>query len=196
LDLAVLDKEPLSFPSRTRFTYNPGVSDRQLWALGMIVVQWSMTEQLIDMNARKLVGDDGDLLAEYNRQRRFQNVLAFWRTQIELKCSDPQRSQLQAIIPRIQALSSQRDEVVHRMWGGGYESMSSEPGPLTPSTDGGLMPKAGEKLRKTEGLIPFTWHATFSTLRRIAREMAELNKDLLVIIMLPPESAPPNSPSA
>ena len=66
----MLDKEPLSFPSRARFTYNPGIADRQLWALGMIVVQWSMAEQLIDMDARKLIGNDPDLMTEYERQRR------------------------------------------------------------------------------------------------------------------------------
>jgi hypothetical protein len=188
--LTMLEKEPLSFPSRTRFTYSPGISDRQLWAIGMVVVQWSMTEYLIDIDARKLIGNDKENLAEYQRQRNFQQLLGFWRAQIEAKRGEPLRTQLIGIIPRIQALSSQRDEVVHRLWGGGLESTSWEAGGAGPTTDAGLMPNLDEKMKRTEGLIPFTWHATFARIRRMAIEISTLNRDMLVLLMLPPAASP------
>lgn len=79
----MLDQEPLWYPSRNRFPFDPGVQDKQLWAIGMIVVQWSMLEWFIDVETRKLIANDSDLLAEYNKTRNFQETVAFWRLQTE-----------------------------------------------------------------------------------------------------------------
>jgi hypothetical protein len=180
LDFDMLDKDPLSFPSRDRFVYDPGIPDRQLWAIGMVVVQWSMTEWFIDLSIRNLVGANQRVLDEFKKVRNFQQTLVFWKTQIELKGEEPFRSNTLSLIPRIQALSSQRDEVIHRMWGGGMEANSPSAQGL-PTSDAGLMPNADEKLKTNakEGPIPFTWNATFSRLRRMATDMADLNRDLL-----------------
>jgi hypothetical protein len=180
----MLDKEPLSFPSRNRLTYDPGIPDRQLWAIGMVIVQWSMTEYFIEMNTRHLIGDDQGVIEEYKKVRNFQQGLAFWKTQLELKSQDPFRTHLLNLIPRIQALSSQRDDVAHRLWGGGLEGASRRAEGL-PTTDAGLMPNPGEKSKATEGLIPFTWRADFQRLRRMATEISELNRDLLLSLTLP-----------
>ena len=171
---------PLVFPSRNKYAYDPAVSNRQLWAIGMIVVQWSMTEWFIDMNTRNLIGNDQDVLDEFKKQRNFQNRLDFWQAQIGLKAKEPHRSKLLSLIPRIQSLNTQRDEVVHRLWAGGMEGSSPSSAGLE-SNDAGLMPKPGEKLKTkaSEGPIPFTWNATFPRLRRMATEMADLNRDLL-----------------
>ena len=182
----MLDQEPLSFPSRNRFVYDPGISDRQLWAIGMVVVQWSMTEWFIDMSIRNLIGADQGALEEYEKVRNFQQSVAFWKAQLDLRSQDPFRSNVLFLIPRVQALNSQRDEVIHRLWGGGMEANSPSAAGLE-TTDAGLMPNAGEKLKTKakDGLIPFTWNATFSRLRRMATEMATLNRDLLASSFLP-----------
>jgi len=182
----MLDKEQLSFPSRNRFVYDPGISDRQLWAIGMVVVQWSMTEWFIDMSIRNLIAGDQSLIKEYEKVRKFQSVVAFWKTQLELKTNEPFRAHMLALVPRVQALSSQRDEVVHRMWGGGMEA-NSPSATVLESADAGLMPHAGEKTKASaqEGPIPFTWKADFQRLRRMAAEMAALNQDLLSSSFLP-----------
>lgn len=183
-DFVMLEQEPLWFPARHLFPMNPAVSDRQLWALGMIVVQWSMTEYFIDLDTRKLIGADQDTMTEYNKCRNFQQVLQFWKSQVEGKQKEPTRSQLLALVPQIQALNAQRDEVIHRMWGGGEPTLPPDPSIAT-STDGGLMPNIEEMPGRTKpggsGLIPFTWRATFPRLKRMAKEMASLNVNLLVI---------------
>ena len=38
--------EPFIYPFRHPFPFDPGIPNRQLWAIGMVVVQWSMTETL------------------------------------------------------------------------------------------------------------------------------------------------------
>jgi hypothetical protein len=95
LRLAMLDKEPLVYPSRgVNYPFDPGVSNRQLWAIGMIVVQWSMTETIIEDNTRKMISGDVSLLDEYKGLRGFRQRLAFWRAQIEWKVQEPTRSQI------------------------------------------------------------------------------------------------------
>jgi hypothetical protein len=181
----MLDNQPLSYPSRSRYVMDPGIPNRQLWAIGMIVVQWSNAEWFIDMSTHNLMGKDQDLLQEYKKLRGFKQSLAFWETLLERKTDDPFRSYMLSLIPRIQALNTQRDEVIHRLWAGGMEAESPSSAGLETS-DAGLMPNPGEKLRSNtrEGLIPFTWNATFQRLRRLATELAELNRDLLQSMFL------------
>ncbi|QQO15822.1 hypothetical protein JJB99_06570 [Bradyrhizobium diazoefficiens] len=185
----MLENEPLVFPARQRYVMDPGISNRQLWAIGMVVVQWSHAEWYIDMNTHHLMNQDKDLLEQYRKIRGFKQSLAFWVTLIELKTHDPYRAYMLGLVPRIQNLNTQRDEVIHRLWGGGMERHSPSAAGLE-TTDAGLLPNPGEN-RKTnvrDGLIPFTWHATFDRLRRLATEIAELNRDLLQSMLF--DSAP------
>jgi hypothetical protein len=190
----MLDKEPFVYPSRgSNYPFDPGVSNRQMWAIGMIVVQWSMTETIIEDNARSLITDDQSLLAEYRAIRNFQQRLAFWQTQVELKLQNPIKSQVLNLIPTIQALNSQRDEVVHRLWGGGLESTSWGAGGASPTTDAGMLPTASENIKSAGA--PMRWRATFQRLRRMAQEMATLNRDLFQLLLLPPPHGDVNSVS-
>jgi len=147
----------------------------------MIVVQWSMTEWFLEAETRRLIGDDKQTLEEYEEIRNFQQALAFWRKQVELKQVDPLRSTYLALVPRIQELSSQRDHVVHRLWAGGMESQSWSAGGLE-TTDAALMPDPSEpvKAEAAASRIPPKWKITFIRLRRLAEEMATLNRDLLM----------------
>jgi hypothetical protein len=176
----MLDKEPLWFPSRNRFAHNPAVPDRQLWAIGMIVVQWSMTEFLIGQQIRLLLAEDPALSAEHNKLRNFQQRVDFWQTQIETKRQEPIRSQVLALIVRIRSLNTDRDEVVHRLWGGGMQagSWNAED---HPTMDAALLRKPGDKFKtkSTDARATISWKMTFSRLRKIAVDMAGLNRDLL-----------------
>lgn len=180
MDLAMLDKEPFVYPSRHRFVYDPGISDRQLWAIGMIVVQWSMTEYWIDMSTHQLMNKDEKLLTRYKAVRGFQLSLMFWEFLLDTRSTDPFKSSMKALVPRIKDLSAQRDEIVHRMWGGGMEAQSPAAAGL-PTTDAGMLPNPGERFKASEkgGLIPFKWKADFSRLRRLATDIGELNRNLL-----------------
>src|SRR5260370_38461943 len=115
----MLDKEPLWYPSRNQFPTQPGVPDKQLWAIGMVVVQWSQIEWFMDMSTRQLIGDDQAVLAEYEKVRGFQLKLAFWKIQLELKGKDPARSNFLALVPRMQPLIIQQYVVILARWRGG-----------------------------------------------------------------------------
>lgn len=184
----MLDKEPFQFPARQRFTYDPGVPNRQLWAIGMIVVQWSMTEWIIDSHLHRLMGGDSVFIEEYKRVRNFQQTLVFWETMLERCGTDPLKSDRNNLIKFIRDLASQRDEVIHRMWGGGMEGDSWSAGGME-TNDAALMHNPGEEIKSKSGRVPFTWKASFYRLRRLATDISELNRDLLVATMFP--SAPP-----
>jgi hypothetical protein len=183
----MLDPEPLVYPSRNGFPYNPGVPDRQLWAIGMIVVQWSMTEFIIDQQIRQLIGDDEELIGQYAKRRNFQQRIDLWQSQIETKLQDPHRSKALSYISRIQNLNSQRDEVIHRAWGGGMQSGSWN-AENYPTTDATLLRKPTDKFKtkSADARATLKWRLMFSGLRKIARDMATLNRDLFVSLSLPP----------
>jgi hypothetical protein len=160
--------EPLVYPSRNHYPFNPGITDRQLWAIGMVVVQWSMTEMIVDGQIRGLIGPDQALTAEFARHRNFQSKMDFWQSQIELNVSEPRRSSSLALARRIRDLNSQRDEVVHRAWGGGMQagSWSAEE---HESNDAALLRKTDDKQKTSHGDARDTlsWRLTFSRLRQM-----------------------------
>jgi hypothetical protein len=184
----MLDREPLWFPSRNRFDFNPAVSDRQLWATGMVVVQWGMTETIIEQQIQLLIASDPPLDAEYKNLRNFQQTVDFLQTQIELKIQDPRRSQALALITRIRNLSTQRDEVVHRLWGGGMQEGSWSNPENHPTTDAALLRQPGDKPKKTksdDARATLSWRLSFSGVRKIAIEIGTLNRDLFVVFNPP-----------
>jgi hypothetical protein len=190
----MLDKEPMSYPSRNRFDYNPGIPDRQLWAIGMVAVQWGMTETLVEQQIHNLIGGDPDLLAEYKKVRNFRDTLRFFQTQIELKAEEPLRFNASVLVGRIRNLSTQRHDIMHRLWGGGMpEDSWNNPDNLYPETDAALLRQPGDKSKKTkseDGRANIHWQLTFNGVRKIATGIASLNRDLFMLFS-PPDGQQP-----
>lgn len=185
----MLDQEPLSFPSRNRFFYNPGVPDRQLWAIGMVVVQWGMTETLIDQIIRNLIGGEERLIAQYSEASNFRAVIAFFREIIEQRLAEPQRMQALELVKRTQNLASQRHEIIHRLWGGGIQLGSWNNPEEHPTTDAGLLMQAGDKPKKTksqDARSTMKWQLTFAGIRKVAVELGVLNRDYFIVFFSPP----------
>jgi hypothetical protein len=189
----MLDKEPLSFPSRNRFNYNPGVPDRQLWAIGMVVVQWGMTETIIQNQIQLFIGSEAGLIAEYAKVRNFRQTVDFLQRQIEHQSSEPFRTNALELLKRIRNLSSQRDEIIHRLWGGGIQEDSWNNPENYPTTDAALLRQAGDKPKKTksqDATVNLSWRLTFSGVRKIAIEIATLNRDLFMLFLNPTGEQP------
>jgi hypothetical protein len=185
----MLDKEPLWYPSRNRFYYNPGVPDRQLWAIGMVAVQWGMTETLIEQQIHNFIHTDENLIAEYKKVRNFRETLNFFQTLIELKTEEPLRLNAQVFVGRIRNLASQRHDIMHRLWGGGMpEDSWNNPGNLYPETDAALLRQQGDKPKKTkseDGRANLHWQLTFNGIRKIATDLATLNRDIIMLFSDP-----------
>jgi hypothetical protein len=192
----MLDKEPMWYPSRSHsmFPYSPGVPDRQLWAIGMVVVQWGMTEFIIEQQIDDLIGNDAALKDEYRKIRNFKQSLDFWQRLAEAKLADPLRPQTASLIKRIKNVRDQRDKIVHKIWGGGMQEGTWANPEGHPTTDAALLRDKNEpyKGKSQDARNTLSWRLTFGGIRKIAMEIATLNRDLLQTFLLPPSdgSAP------
>jgi hypothetical protein len=170
---------------------NPGVPNKQLWAIGMIVVQWGMAERIREQATYNLMGSDQKLIAEYKRLRNSRQKTERWKTLVEIKKQEPERARDLAFIARFESLNNQRDDVVHRMWGGGMQSETLGAPADVPTTDASLHRNPDEKIKtkSRDARRNLRWRLDFIGLRKIANEMAQLNNDILAS-WLPP-SVPP-----
>jgi hypothetical protein len=165
--------EPTTFPGREPYPYNPGVPDRQLWAIGMVVAQWAFLETIMHNHVQNLIGSDAVLLAEYHKQQSFRQQRQFWAEQIGSKLAG--RNEMQPLLDLVAEagrLKSQRDRVMHSPWGGGMQEGTWSSGEH-PTTDARLI----------QNLHPSgapQWNLTYSRLRQLAKEIANLNVALVL----------------
>ncbi|PDT87474.1 hypothetical protein CO669_25240 [Bradyrhizobium sp. Y36] len=182
----MLDKEPLWFPSRNRFAYNPAIPDRQLWAIGMVATQWSMTEWLLEAEIRKLAGANSELIEKHKALRSLRERLDFFENRIQETSQEPLRSRASSFVGRIRNLSSKRNEILHRMWGGGMPSGDSWNNPEDyPETDAALLRQHRDKYKakSDDASATIHWRLTFSETRKIAVEISALNRDFIMLFM-------------
>jgi hypothetical protein len=183
----MLDQEPLWYPSRGPL--NPGVPNRQLWAIG--VVQWGMLELIREQSIYGLMEDDAVLIEGYKRQRNSEQKNRFWKALVEANLQEPERSKNRAFITRFETLNNQRDEIVHRMWGGGKEAGTpGTPGGVQ-TTDAAMHRNRDEniKTKSTDARRNLRWRLSFSGLHQIAHKMAQLSQDIFAS-WLPPGTPP------
>jgi hypothetical protein len=185
----MLDQEPLWYPSRGPF--NPGVPNRQLWAIGMIVVQWGMAEFIREQSTFSLMGDDSKLIEEYRRLRNSEQKTNFWKTLVETKMQEPERTKNFEFVTRFEALKNQRDDIIHRLWGGGMETGTLGAPDNATTTDAALHRNRSEKMKtkSKDARANLRWRLTFTGLRDIAQNIAQLNHDILMS-WVPPGSPP------
>jgi len=183
------DKEPRLYPSRNGFFYNPGVPDRQMWAIGMVVVQWGMTEVLRDQITYDLIGDDTELTEQYEKQRHSSLKTAFWKRLVSTKMTEPKRSQYLDFVTRFESLNNKRDDIIHRLWGGGMQPDTLGAVEGAPVTDAALHRNRDEKLKSKSNdfRANIRWRLSFNELRDIARQMSVLNKDIFQSFLDPAE---------
>jgi hypothetical protein len=167
---------PSVFPSRHAYSFDVAVPDRQSWAIGMVAAQWGTVELLMRIHVHKLVGrDDATLKAQFDAQADFRHKRELYQTLVEERITaQPQRSIVLALIEDIKRLKHERDRVMHASWGGGMEGSSPSADGL-PTTDGEILGSP---------LLPGpSWKLSYSRLRKIATDLAELNRRFAPICM-------------
>jgi hypothetical protein len=168
------------FPSRNNLFFNPGVPDRQVWAIGMVAVQWSMTETIMHHRLNDLTKGKPELIERRSKLPSFKHHRAFWEEQIQLQIDEPQRALLLAAIVRVKELKAQRDRIFHGLWGGGMEG-ASWAAAGTPTSDGRIF-------RSPNPNKQFSWDLTYARVREISENLSKLNSDLFALILLPKQS--------
>jgi hypothetical protein len=113
-------------PSRKKFRFQAVPSDRQLWAIGMVAVQWSLLEGHIKGVAHGLYGVDAASRDEFDQTLVFRHRLRMVRDLISNKIMEPFRTDLLAIIDRVGSIAQERDKIIHGTWS------STQPPPPQP----------------------------------------------------------------
>lgn len=108
-------------PNRKRFRTDIVPSDMELWAIGMIVVQWGQLEAWIDLFMDKIFG------ASYSSvpPLPFKDKLKEWKRITIERVPEPQQSQLLSIIQNVGEVQAHRDKVVHGQWGSQWKQAES-----------------------------------------------------------------------
>ncbi len=153
--------------SRKGFYFNVPPGDRQLWAIGMVVVQWSALENLLTGVANGILANDENARKIYEETRVTKLRLDMLHTHVDQRVVDPARERLIGIIGRAKEMQAERDKIVHGAWTAPFED---EPEHASAFSFGGAR-------------RPFEWKLTFGRLVEIARKIDKLQADLLQIIM-------------
>jgi hypothetical protein len=174
------------FPSRVGYFFDPAVPNRQMWAIGMVVAQWSMTEMMMHNSAQKLTGEKTPLWEEYANQASFRHHLRFYKNLVETKVREPKRTRFLSVVAEIQRLKSQRDRVMHQPWGGGMEGDSPSSEGIHPTTDARIIPGHFQNPE---------WNLDFARLRQLARELSLLNGKFaeMTLLLDTTEPSPPGA---
>jgi hypothetical protein len=90
--------------------------DQELWAIGMVAVQWSILEGHIKAVAHGLFGDDNAARVEFDNALGFQRRLRMLREPIDRRVINLFRADLIDIVDYIGAIAIGRDKIIHGTW--------------------------------------------------------------------------------
>lgn len=99
--------------------FDPMYTDRQLWALGMIVAQWATFEQISDDHFCKVLRPSDR--EHYKKIRRYSERREFFKTFVRAHVAQPFADQYLDWIARSASLQHDRDTYVHGLAGGAVE---------------------------------------------------------------------------
>lgn len=106
--------------ARKKFRFNPAPSDRQLWAIGVVVVQWAAIEEMVKVFVHSFTdkkNPNDPLRKQFDAIRPMQKRIDVWEdlSKVGLK-PEWVRSMLE-IINETRNIQDLRDKIVHGTWG-------------------------------------------------------------------------------
>jgi hypothetical protein len=94
-------------------------------------------------------------------------------------------------VTRFETLNNERDDIIHRLWGGGIQPGSLSAAEGAPVIDAGLHRTREERMKtkSTDARANIRRQLSFIKLREVARKMAQLNSEIFASF-LPPGTDP------
>ena len=93
-------------------------SDRQLWAIGVVAVQWSQFEMWVQIIGQTLLEGRAGELDKFNSNRSVKGRIEVCESEVAGQLSDGARATLLGLFRRAKDLQDQRDKIVHNQWTG------------------------------------------------------------------------------
>ncbi len=138
------------FPSRQQFKFQITPSDRQLWAIGVVAVTWTLIENEMQMVVSGLCRDDPESLATFEKTRSFKIRLGLLKAMVEQKMASPHKENFLALIQETKATQQLRDRIIHGIWG------DEAPGTLA------------SPFNWAKPYQPFEWKLDFGGIKKVA----------------------------
>ncbi|MCO6409894.1 hypothetical protein [Hoeflea alexandrii] len=150
------------FPSRKKFKFQVTPSDRELWAIGMVAMQWSLLEAWVSTLVQGLAQHDEDALARFNTTHSLEGRLETWKELTKEKMQEPYCSRMLRLHQRAVDTKQMRDRIIHGIW--------SSNDPVATTIQGGA-PKH-----------PFKWSPKFDKIKETAERIDNLMMDILQML--------------
>jgi hypothetical protein len=151
--------------ARKKFNFQVTPSNRQLWAIGMVAVQWAAVEQWMNFIVQGLTQNDTATKETYEKTWSFSARLDIWELLADTKIIEPWRTQMLSLINETRQVQDQRDKIIHGTWGGekNTDQVSQEA-------------KGVFNLSKPHH--PFDWKADYGTILKVALRIDRLQQSL------------------
>lgn len=148
--------------NKLRFQIAPG--DRQVWAIGMVAIQWTLIENWVGSLGHGLTEITGDTQAreQFDQTRAFSSRLEQVEALAEMHLQPAAWATLKALFIRIKDAKFMRDRIIHGSWSG-------TPSGQQLSTFNWLKPRQ-----------PFEWKLDYSGIVKVVRLIDDLANGLFM----------------
>lgn len=143
-----------------KYLWGPQLSEREIFSIGLISVQWASLEHLIFLQALQTYQAEGLLAHQLPKEMnniQFTGVLELWKERVAKVADDEKAAIFLEQYNRIAELKPKRDALAHGMWSWSPEDL----GTITT-----------ERVKKQEVI---TSHFSADALQNLALELAEIN---------------------
>jgi hypothetical protein len=149
------------FPSRKKFRFHITPSDRQLWAIGIVAVTWTLLDNLLQVSASALAGDDKAIKEQYDSVRSFKIRIDILKDLIETRMREPFRQQFLDLVTEIKNAQVLRDRIIHGSWGDNGRLLIDDP-------------EARGAFNWLQPHPPFDWKLDYGKIKEVAERVDDL----------------------
>jgi hypothetical protein len=137
-------------------------------AIGMVVAQWSIIENDLQMIAHGIYGDDATAKAEYDKKQNFRKRFGIVRDLVDRRIIEPHRTAILTHLSNVGSVVQERDRIVHGLWG------SDDPAPEDPSSDHNATHSFNWDRRKPR----YNWRLTYDGIMQVALKIDQVSYEL------------------
>jgi hypothetical protein len=148
--------------ARKKFNFQVAPSNRQLWAIGMVAVQWSSIEQWMTVMVNGLTQNDQDTRKQYNSTWSFSARIDIWEHLADTKIIEPWRQMMLALVNEVRQVQDMRDKIIHASWGG-------EKG------ENPYQNQADKAFNWSKPHHPFNWKLDYGSILKVALRIDQLH---------------------
>lgn len=159
--------------ARKKFQFNIAPSDRQLWAIGMVVVQWSSVEQMVKVFVHSFTDEnesDDPVRKEFDLTRSLASRLDQWEKLTKQYVQADWLQPMLDLINETRHLADMRDKIIHGAWSDKENALTAAHEAHGPFSWG----KPGH---------PFSWKLDYGGILKVALRIDQLQYQMFQLAL-------------